>query len=282
MIWQVLVTLPEQLLTFACFLCRRIYVAIRGTERHWEVTHTAIREIHWRTTAHYLPTLASKSSLLEETKLFLALYTQTGSTKLASQALLDTALPQRSRQTRRTIVRILHARFVQWNPPSWVLDDLAIFAQDKNDDIFRLAVLLHIARQDRLLYDFVQQVIVPHWYANAYKVTTSDVQGFLDKVQEEHLEITHWSYTTRDRLSQSVLTVLRNCRLLKGEVNKSIVAPTVPQQVVRHLMHLLVAEGIMVEDLAHHPDWQLLLWDSAQAQKAIDMVTMQERVSWTV
>jgi hypothetical protein len=246
------------------------------------VTHTATKEIHWRTTAHYLPTLASKSSLLEETRLFLAQYAQTGSTKLASQTLIDTGLPQRSRQTRQTIVRIIRMRFVQWNPPSWVLDELAVFAQDKNHDIFRLAVLVHIARQDRLLYDFVQQVIVPHWHANVYKVLRSDVQGFLDTVQEEHLEVVRWSYTTRERLSQSVLTVLRNCRLLKGEAHKSIVAPLVPQQVVHHLIHLLVAEGITGENLAHHPDWQLLLWDSVQAQTAIDMVTMQERVSWTI
>jgi hypothetical protein len=240
------------------------------------------KEVLWRTTAHYLPTLASKSSLLEETRLFLAMYAQTGDIKLASQMLIDTALPQRSRQTRITIVQILRKRFVQWNPPLWVLDELVVFAQDQNADTFRIAMLLHLARQDRLLYDFVQQVIVPSWQLNAYKISPSDVQGFLDEVQEEHLEIARWSYTTRERLSQSVLTVLRNCRLLKGEAHKAIVAPTVPQQVVRHLMHLLVAEGIPREKLASHPDWQMFLWDSAQAQKALDMVTTQEQALWTV
>jgi len=246
------------------------------------VTHTATKEILWRTVAHYSPTLASKSSLLEETKLFLASYTQTGSTKLASQMLIDTVLPQRSRQTRKTIVRILRTRLVQWNPPSWVLDELALFAQDQHPDTFRLAMLLHIARQDRLLYDFVQQVIVPRWYAKTYKVLRSDVQGFLDDVQEEHLEITHWSYTTREKLSRNALTVLRDCKLLKGDAYKHIVSPTVPQQVVRHLIHLLLAEGINADNLAHHPDWQLWLWDHVQAQKAVDMVIRQEQTSWTV
>jgi hypothetical protein len=171
-------------------------------------------------------------------------------------------------------------RLVRWNPPSWVLDDLASFARDANPDMLRVALLLHTARQDRLLYDFVQQVVVPRWYAGVYKIIRSDVQGFLDKAQEEHAEILGWSYTTRERLSNSVLTVLRDCRLLKGEANKHIVAPHIPMQVAHHLVHLLLAEGIAEGDMARHPDWQLWLWNEEQAQKAIAMVTTQEHAAW--
>ena len=245
------------------------------------MTHIAVtKETIWRATGTYSPKLASKSSLVEEARLFLTTYAQSGDIAEASKVLIDTILPQRSRETRATIVGILRTRLVRWKPPSWVLDDLVTFACDANPDTLRLALLLHTARQDRLLYDFVQQVIVPRWYSGMYKVIRSDVQGFLDKAQEEHSEVLGWSYTTRQRLSNSVLTVLRDCRLLKGEANKHIVAPYVPIQVAHHLIHLLIAEGVAEENMAQHPDWQLWLWDEEQVRKAIAMVTTQERMAW--
>lgn len=244
------------------------------------MTFTTTKETFWRATGPYVPTLASKSSLLDETKIFLDIYAQVGDLHKTSQALVNGALPQRSRRTRSTIVGILRMRLVRWNPPVWVLDDLVAFARDPNPNLLCLALLAHIARQDCLLYDFVQQVIVPRWCSGIYKVIRSDVQGFLDKAQEEHTEITHWSYTTRERLSNSVLTVLRDCKLLKGEANKYIVAPLVSPQAVRHLVHLLVAEGVAQEAIPHHADWKLWLWDSTQTQKAIDSVNMEERMAW--
>ncbi len=245
------------------------------------MTHLAVtKETVWRATGSYSPKLASKASLVEEAKLFLTTYAQLGDLSATSKALIDTVLPQRSRETRTTIVGVLRTRLVLWNPPSWVLDDLVSFAHDANPDTLRLALLLHTARQEKVLYDFVQQVIVPRWYSSIYQVMRSDVQGFLDSAQEEHPEVLHWSYTTRERLSSSVLTVLRDSRLLKGEVNKHIVTPHIPLQVAHHLVRLLLAEGIVEKDIAHHPDWRLWLWDEAQAQNAVNTVTTQEHDAW--
>lgn len=238
------------------------------------------KETIWRAAGTYGATLSSKSSLLEEARMFLTTYAQLGDTTEASKELVDTVLPQRSRETRTTIVGILRMRLVRWNPPTWVLEDLVSFAYDSNPDTLRVALLLHTARQDRVLYDFTQEVIVPRWYSRNYKIMRSDVQGFLDKAQEDHPEILKWSFATREKLSRNALTVLRDGKLLKGEAQKHIVSPHVPTQVARHLVRLLLAEGIAEEDVAQHPDWGLWLWDEEQARKAIAMVTTQEQVEW--
>jgi Putative inner membrane protein (DUF1819) len=238
------------------------------------------QETVWRAAGTYGATLSSKSSLLEEARIFLITYARLGDATEASKALVDTVLLQRSRKTRATIVGILRMRLIRWNPPLWVLDDLVSFAQDSNPDTLRVALLLHTARQDRLLYDFVQQVVIPRWYAHTYKIMRSDVQGFLDKAQEDHPEILKWSFATREKISRNALTVLRDGKVLKGEAQKHIVSPHVPTLVARHLFHLLLAEGVAEEDLARHPDWGLLLWDEEQAQKTIAMVTAQEQVEW--
>lgn len=233
--------------------------------------------VHWRASGSYLLRLASKTSLLEETRLFLQAYARLGTIQAARQALVNGGLPQRSRATRQTILEIVQIRISRWNPPAWVLDDLVTFAQDGQQAELQAALLLHSARQDNLLYDIIQHVVVPRWLEGESKLMRADIQRFLDAAQSDHPEIAGWSYSTREKVSSNALATLRDFGILQGKASKHIVEPIVPQSVVNHLIRLLRAEGITEEELAHHPDWQLWLWDAARAQKAIDTPMLQER-----
>lgn len=232
----------------------------------------------WRTTGSYLPTLASKTSLIEETRLFLLTYARICDLEATRQALVNGGLPQRSRATRATIVNIVQLRLTRWHPPAWVLDDLITFAQDGHQAEFQAVLLLHTVRQDNLLYDIVQQVIVPRWFAGERELIRADIQRFLDSGQSDHPEVDGWSHSTREKLSRNVLTTLRDFGLLKGIASKQIVEPIVPPAVEQHLIHLLQAEGIPPEQVSHNPDWQLWLWDATRAQKAIDALHLQEHI----
>jgi Putative inner membrane protein (DUF1819) len=90
-------------------------------------------------------------------------------------------------------------------------------------------------------------------------VFLSDVQTFLDTSLDEHPEILHWSFETRLRQARAILAILHDYGLLKGDVNKSIALPAIPDKVIYHLIRLLKAEGIPQEQIAYHPDWQLWL-----------------------
>ncbi len=239
---------------------------------------TSKETTRWRTTGSYLPTLSSKTSLLEETRLFLLTYARLGDLETTRQALVNGGLPQRSHATRATIVNIVQLRLTRWNPPVWVLDDLIAFAQDGHHAEFQAAMLLHTTRQDHLLYDFVQQIVVQRWFAGERQFIRADVQRFLDSVQLAHPEVDKWSHSTREKLSRNVLTTLRDFGLLQGTASKHIVEPIVPLVVIQHLILLLQKEGIPPDQIAHHPDWQLWLWDAARAQKAIDNSHVEEHV----
>ena len=97
MIWQVLVTLPEQFLTFACF---SMQTYIRCYTRYGKALRSGTYS-NQRDPLENNSTLSTnvgiEIKLSRRNKLFLALYAQTGNTKQASQILIDTALPQRSR-----------------------------------------------------------------------------------------------------------------------------------------------------------------------------------------
>lgn len=220
-------------------------------------------------TGPYLPTLASKAALLEETRLFLLTYkNQNHQLATTKQTLMRDILTQRSHRTRSLIVDIISERLTRWNPPSWVLQDLVAFAKEPDLDALRAALLLHVARQDHMLYDFVQEMIIPRKQGDR-RILIADVQKFFDQSQKAHPEISHWSFETRLRLARGALATLRDYGLLKGAVKKDLVFPTIPESVVSHLIHLLQAEGIPETRMADHPDWLLWLWSPAQAQAAI-------------
>ena len=239
---------------------------------------TSKEATRWRTSGSYLPTLASKTSLIEETRLFLLTYARLLDIEATRQTLVNGGLPQRSRATRATIVKIVQIRLTRWHPPAWVLDELITFAQDGHQAELQVALLLHIARQDNLLYDFIQQVVVPRWFAGERELIRADVQRFLDSVQPAHPEVGWWSHSTREKISGNVLSTLRDFGLLQGKASKQIVEPIVPPPLVQHLVRLLRAEGIPPEQVTYHADWQLWLWDATRAQKAIDSYHLQEHM----
>ena len=222
----------------------------------------------WRAVGPYLPTNASKAGLLDETRQFLMTYARLLDVDATARELTDGALPQRSRETRRTIVKIIKARLTRWNPPDWVLSELADFAR-QDTDALKSALLLHAARQDALLYDVALQVIAPRWTEHEREVTRADVQRFLDTVEPSHLEITGWSRETREKLAGNLLSILRDYGLLVGTATKRIVEPIVPAGVVAHLARLLLAEGLAAEELPLHPDWRLWLWEPERAARAL-------------
>jgi hypothetical protein len=242
------------------------------------VTQISLQETRWRAVGSYLPTLASKAALLEETRLFLVTYGQIHDLEATVQMLINSTLAQRSRETRMTIIEVIRSRLTRWNPPVWVLEDLVAFANETSLDALRAALLLHVPRQDRALYDFVQEIIVPRRQQGDNRMLVADVQTFFDTAQAIHPEISRWGFETRLRLARGILATLRDYALLKGTVNKDIVLPVIPEQIVHHLIRLLQAENIPQTEMANHPDWCLWLWSPAQAQTAIDKFLKQEQI----
>ncbi len=231
---------------------------------------------HWRAIGAYVPNNASKAGLLDETRQFLLTYAQFSDLTETRRALIQGGLPQRARETRITIVEVIQRRLMRWNPPSWVCDDLVTFAKDSYQSSLPTALLLHVVRQDRLLYDFVQQIVIPRWQSGDHTLVRADVQRFLDQSQSAHPEIGSWSHATREKLAGNVLSILRDYGLLRGREHKTIIEPVVPSMVIAHLRRLLHAEGFAGESLVMHPDWLICLWDARRVRSAVESILSQE------
>lgn len=219
----------------------------------------------WRATGPFAASSALYSGILEETEFFLRAYAkQDGAVEARVEAtkalLVEGLLPQRSRSSRVSIVSRITLRLTSWNPPAWVLDDLASFADQPSALSLQAALLMHVCRQDALLYAIVQAVVYPKWSHAHTGIGRTDIQRFLDAQIPHHPEIEGWTRQTRDRLSSMSLSILRDYGLLQGTAHKKIVEPIVPDEVVGHVVRLLQAEGVPDADIPTHPDWHLWLW----------------------
>ena len=224
-----------------------------------------VQATQWRAEGAYLASSALVPGIPLETRQFLLTYGETAGSpaerlEQTRRLLLEGRLPQQARASRVTMANRIQKRLCSWQPPAWVLSDLIDFARAATREALQAALLLHVCRQDYLLYSLVQEVIVPRWEAGNPQIDVIDIQRYLDSASATHPEIASWTYTTRKKLCSTALSTLRDYGLLQGKVRKKIVEPTVPEVVAAHLIHLLRAEGVTEMAISQHADWRLWLW----------------------
>ncbi|MCP4166385.1 MAG: DUF1819 family protein [Chloroflexi bacterium] len=232
-----------------------------------------ISHTRWRATTTYTATNVALAGLVDETRLYLQTYDEFGDEDEVRRVMVDERLPQRSRVARAKTTRIIRRRLLNWGPPDWVLGDLVGFARQPNDLALKASLLLHVPRQDALLYDIVQKLIWPKWLTGEKQISRSDVQRILDDKTTEHPEIEGWSTSTRNKLASNMLSITHAYGLLSGKAraqSRDIVEPVVPDEVAQHLIRMLRVEGIPDAELAAHPDWRLWLWDEEHAVAAVN------------
>ncbi len=212
---------------------------------------------------------SSKGSLVAEAQLvFRALASGTPVAEVRSACVGGKLLRQSARETRLRIWKALHWRYLAWNPPPWVLDDLATAARsDAASPRFVGILYIHYARRDRLTFDFVTDRLWDHWKQGVREVRRGDVMDVL--AESANGQPARWRESTRTKLAGNVLSALRDFGILTGVQRKKLQRPVVAQEVVLHLCRLLDAEGLRGRGLLEAPDWRLFLWGVQDISQAL-------------
>jgi hypothetical protein len=178
-------------------------------------------------------------------------------------ALLDGRLFQKtSIATRQSIWMALRHRYLSIPVVASTLVAASRSGQDSAE--FRSLAYLYYSLRDRVVFDFITSTIWTKWRTGSAVIERVDFLGFVDHLSVDHPGVKRWRETTRIRLSQNVLTALRDFSLLKGIHRKTIQQPSVALETLFHVLAILWAEGARGAAIIAAPDWRLFLLSEAQ------------------
>lgn len=115
----------------------------------------------------------------------------------------------------------------------------------------------HAARGDRLLHDAVTEILVPLQARGLVDISVHDFERPLAKWVEEKKTTGHWSVPTITRVTQGLLSTLRDFGVLQGAVKKKIAPAFFPVESFAYVAFYLKQHQPSGVKLIELPDWKL-------------------------
>jgi len=127
----------------------------------------------------------------------------------------------------------------------------------------------HSARADTLLHDAVTAIFVPLREQGLVDISVQDVQQSLAKWVEQGKTMGHWSQPTITRISQGLLSALRDFGVLEGAANKRIAPAFVPVEAFAYIMFYLKQHQPSGAKLIGLPDWHLFFLEREGVERLL-------------
>jgi Putative inner membrane protein (DUF1819) len=222
--------------------------AVHGRKRNEEGARPTSRP--------YSSKIIKAGALIGETKTLFSHWNTSLSVEENLRALLrDNVLGKASRSRVDDISAIFRQRYMTEEP---VTRALVVLVRGKFPSSSLNQILyFHSARADQLLHDVVTEILVSRKNQGLVDVGVSDLDGPLAKWVEEGRTKGRWSHATITRISQGLLSTLRDFGVLQGAVNKKIVPPFLPSEAFAYIAFYLKQRQPSGARLLDLPDWKL-------------------------
>jgi len=213
--------------------------------------------------------------IVESERVFSALADGHSLDEVKAKCVAGILLSQRAEQSRKRIwVSLNHRYFSHGN--SWVRED--IVEAYKQGDSFIDLLYIHFALRDLLTFDFVTKVLFEQRNKTQHPIDKSDVRDLLDSKSLDQPHIANWSESSRDKLSNSTLTALRDFGILTGKNKKRLVHRTVSSFAAEHLLRVLTWEGERGRNVISDPTWKLFLMDENSVASTLARLAQHGRI----
>lgn len=115
----------------------------------------------------------------------------------------------------------------------------------------------HSARADQLLHDAVTEILVPMHERGLVDINVQEFQRSLAKWVAEGKTTGQWSGPTITRITQGLLSTLRDFGMLQGAANKKIAPSFLPTEAFAYIVFYLKQHQPSGAKLLELPDWKL-------------------------
>lgn len=129
--------------------------------------------------------------------------------------------------------------------------------QAGNGNTLDRILYFHAARADALLHDVVIEQLVPQWSKGIMEIDNNEVESTLKKWVEEGKTSAPWGNSTIRRVTQGVLSTLRDFGVLQGAVNKRIAPAYLSVQAFAYIAFYLKQHQPSGAKLIDLVDWKL-------------------------
>jgi hypothetical protein len=160
-----------------------------------------------------------------------------------------------SRSRVKDVLAIFRQRYLTEAP---VTKALVLLVQHRFPAVSLDRILyFHAARADRLLYDIVTALLLPLQARGITDIDVVEIEHALATWAREGKTTGAWSNSTIRRVTQGVLSALRDFGVLAGAVNKRIAPAYLPVAAFAYVMFYLKQHQPSGAKLIDLPDWQL-------------------------
>jgi len=186
----------------------------------WKVEDTT-RTKGTITPSLYSSKIIKAGALLSDTKALLSAWDPRLSVRENLQHMRhQNLLGKTSRSRAKDILAIFRQRYLVEED---VVRALAtIVKHQSNGNTLDKILYFHAVRADALLHDVVIKLLEPQWSRGIMEIDVEEIESALRKWVEEGKTSGHWGGSTLRRVTQGVLSTLRDFGVLQGAVNKRI------------------------------------------------------------
>ncbi len=204
----------------------------------------------------YTSKIIKAGALIADTKTLLSHWDADGATiENIARIQRDNVFGKASRSRVDDILRIFRQRYLSEESVTKALVAL-VRGQLPAAALDRL-LFFHSARADRLLYDAVVEILAPMHEQGLVDINVHEFRRALSELVEPGKTTVHWSESTIVRVSQGLLSTLRDFGVLQGEVNKRIAPVYLPIEAFAYVTFYLKQHQPSGARLLEMPDWRL-------------------------
>lgn len=125
------------------------------------------------------------------------------------------------------------------------------------------------ARADQLLHDVVTEVLVPMREKGLVDINVQEFQRSLAKWVAEGKTTGHWSEPTITRISQGLLSTLRDFGVLQGATNKKVAPLFLPTEAFAYIVFYFKQHQPSGAKLLELPDWKLFFLQREGVERSL-------------
>lgn len=214
------------------------------------------KEKRLRSSAPYSSKIIKAGALIGDTKTLLSHWDVTApAAENINRVQRDNVFGKASRSRVEDILAIFRQRYLTEESVTRAL--VALIRGKFSASALERLLYFHAARADQLLHDAVTEILMPMQARGLVNLNVQDFQRSLAKWMEEGKTTGHWSEPTITRISQGLLSSLRDFGVLQGAVNKKIAPVYLPIESFAYVVFYLKQHQPSGAKLIELPDWKL-------------------------